>query len=230
MIEHAKHIRTNFDAALYGLRNDVLMMASLTDRLLGTAFEALLNRNSELCDQVIVDDEEIDILEKQIDQDGVSLLLRFSPVASDMREVISAMKIGTNLERIADQCFTIARRAKNLNGRPAKMDLALLEPAYRLAVTIYQDSIRVFADADDELARTLKINDRELDALTNDVIEKLLARAASDSEFVPSCVDLVFVARALERIGDHATNIGQDSFWRDQVTDISHTYPPKKEA
>jgi phosphate transport system protein len=119
MMEHAKHIRTNFDAALYGLRNDVLMMASLTDRLLGTAFEALLNRNSELCDQVVVDDEEIDILEKQVDQDGVSLLLRFTPVASDMREVISAMKIGANLERIADQCVTIARRAKNLNARPA---------------------------------------------------------------------------------------------------------------
>ncbi len=78
----------------------------------------LLNRDSELCDQVIADDEEVDILEKKIDQDGVNLLLRFHPVASDMREVISAMKVSTNLERVADHSVTIARRAKQLNVRP----------------------------------------------------------------------------------------------------------------
>ena len=70
MPERAKHISTSFDAALYGLKNDVLMMSSLTDRIFQTAFEALLNRNSELCDHVVAEDEEIDILEKQVDQEG----------------------------------------------------------------------------------------------------------------------------------------------------------------
>jgi phosphate transport system protein len=93
MNERAKHIRSSFDTALYGLKNDVLMMASLTDRIFQTAFEALLRRDTELCEHVIADDEEIDILEKQVDQDGVSLLIRFHPVASDMREVVSAMKV-----------------------------------------------------------------------------------------------------------------------------------------
>jgi len=97
----AKHI-SSFDAALYGLKNDVLMMSSLTDRIFQTAFEALLKRDSELCDHVVAEDEEIDILEKQVDQQGVNLLLRFHPVASDMREVVSAMKVSANLERIAD--------------------------------------------------------------------------------------------------------------------------------
>ena len=69
------------------------MMSNLTDRILQTAFEALLNRDSEPCDHVVAEDEEIDVLEKQVDQDGVSLLLRFQPVASDMREVLSAMKV-----------------------------------------------------------------------------------------------------------------------------------------
>jgi len=230
MTEQGKHIRSNFDAALYGLRNDVLMMASLSDRLVCTAFEALLNRDSEVCDTVLVDDEELDALEKQVDQDGVDLLIRFNPVASDMRAVVSAMKISANLERIADQSVTIARRAKNLINRPAMREVPLLEPPYRLALTIYRDSIRVFADADGELARTLKTSDRKLDALTDEVIEEFLARAASDSELVPSCVDLIFVARALERIGDHATNIAEDVFWRDQAADIRHTYGPKKEA
>jgi phosphate transport system protein len=230
MIQRPKHISSSFDAALYGLRNDVLMMSSLTDRIFQTAFEALLNRDSEGCDQVVADDKEVDILEKQIDQDGVSLLIRFHPVASDMREVVSAMKISANLERIADQSITIARRAKHLNNRPAVRELALLEPPYRLAVGIFRDSIRAFADRDYELARSLKPKDRELDALTDDLNEKLVERATADSELLPSYVDLIFVARALERIGDHATNIAEDSFWRDQAADIRHTYSPKKES
>jgi phosphate transport system protein len=224
VVERAKHISSSFDAALYGLKNDVLMMSSLTDRIFQTAFEALLKRDSELCNHVVAEDEEIDILEKQVDQDAVSLLLRFHPVASDLREVVSAMKISTNLERIADESVTIARRAKHLNNRPAVRELALLEPPYRLAVAIFRDSMRAFADGDCELARTLKLKDRELDAVTRELIEKLVARATVDSELVPSYLDLIFVARALERIGDHATNIAEDSFWRDQGADIRHTY------
>lgn len=229
-MEQIRHISSSFDAALYGLRNDVLMMSSLTDRMFSSAFEALFNRDCELCDHVVADDQEIDTLEKQVDQDGVNLLIRFHPLASDMRQVVATMKVSANLERIADQSVTIARRAKHLNDRPALRELALLEQPYRLAVTIFRDSMRAFADGDYELARTLKLQDRELDALTDDVSERFIDRAASDSELVSSYVDLIFVARALERIGDHATNIAEDSFWRDQATDIRHSYGPKKET
>jgi phosphate transport system protein len=228
MADRTKHISSSFDAALCGLKNDVLMMSSLTDRIFQTAAEALFNRDSELCDHVVAEDEEIDILEKQVDQDGVSLLIRFHPVASDMREVVSAMKISANLERIADQSVTIARRAKQLNTRPAVRELPLLEPPYRPAVAIFRDSMRAFADGDYELAGTLKLKDRELDALTSGLNEKLVERATAYAELVPSYLDLIFVARALERIGDHATNIAEDSFWRDQAADIRHTYGPKK--
>jgi len=148
MADRSKHISSSFDAALYGLKNDVLMMSSLTDRIFQMAFEALLKRDSELCNHVVAEDEEIDILEKQVDQEGVNLLLRFHPVASDMREVVSAMKVSSNLERIADQSVSIARRARHLNNRPAVRELALLEPPYRLAVAIFRDSIRAFADGD----------------------------------------------------------------------------------
>jgi phosphate transport system protein len=223
MPEQGKHISSSYDAALYGLKNDVLMMSSLTDRIFQTAFEALLNRNSELCDHVIAEDEQIDTLEKQVDQDGVGLLIRFHPVASDMREVISAMKVSTNLERVADQSVTIARRAKRLSGRSLLSEVALLEPAYHLALGIFRDSIRAFAERDCTLARSLKPRDKELDALTTDIGEKLIVTATADPENVSSYLDLVFVSRALERIGDHATNVAEDSFWRDQATDIRHT-------
>ena len=183
MAEQSKHIISSFDAALYGLKNDVLLMSSLTDRMFQAAVEGLLNRDSDLCNQVVSDDNEIDLLEKKVDLDGINLLVRFQPVASDMREVISAMKISTNLERIADQSVTIARRAKRLNPRPAMGELALLEPPYHLALAIFRDSIRAFADGDCEHARTLKLKDRELDALTEDVTDRLSARVVHDSDW-----------------------------------------------
>jgi phosphate transport system protein len=230
MAKQSQHISSSFDAALYGLKNDVLMMSSLTDRMFQTAVEGLLNRDSDLCSQVVADDEEIDLLEKKVDRDGVGLLVRFQPVASDMREVISAMKVSTSLERVADESVTIARRSKRLNSRPATRELAFLEPPFQLALIIFRDSIRAFADGDCENARTLKLKDRELDALTDGVIDTLSARVTQDPEFAPGYLDLMFIARAFERIGDNAANIAEDSFWRDQAEDIRHTYGPKKEG
>src|SRR6202035_538405 len=137
MAEQSKHISSSFDAALYGLKNDILMMSSLADRMFQAAVKGLLNRDSDLCTQVVADDDEIDILEKKVDLDGINLLVRFQPVASDMREAISAMKISTSLERIADQSVAIARRAKRLNTRPSMRELALLEPPYHLVLVIF---------------------------------------------------------------------------------------------
>jgi phosphate transport system protein len=228
MPERTKHISSSFEGALYDLRNDILMMATLTDRMFQNAITGLLDRDTELCEQVEADDDEVDILEKQIDQKGVALLIRFHPVASDMREVVSAMKIGGHLEQIADECVTIVRRAKKLNSEAAFRDIALLERPRLLASGIFRDSIRAFADGDCELARTLKFKDRELDDAIDEVIERLSARASFESDAARSCLDLIFIARALERIGDNSTSIAEDSFWRDQGDDIRHSYPPKK--
>lgn len=108
-------------------------------------------------------------------------------------------------------------------------ELALLEPPYRSALVIFRDSIRAFADGDCEHARTLKLKDRELDDLVDEVTETLSERVAHESGFVPSYLDLIFVARAFERIGDNSANIAEDSFWRDQAEDIRHSYGQKKE-
>jgi phosphate transport system protein len=228
MPERTKHISSSFDGVLYDLRNDILMMATLTDRMFQNAITGLLDRNTELCEQVEADDEEVDILEKQIDQKGVALLIRFHPVATDMREVVSAMKVGGHLEQIADECVTIVRRAKKLNSEAALREIALVERPRLLVSGIFRDSIRAFADGDCELARTLKFRDRELDDAIDEVIERLSARASFEADAARSCLDLIFIARALERIGDNSTSIAEDSFWRDQGDDIRHSYPPKK--
>src|SRR5438874_6146512 len=123
-----KHILGTFDEALGSLRNNVLMMAGLAERSLDRAIKGVLQRDDDLCANAIADDEEIDQLEKQIDKDGVDLLLRFQPVASDLRRVVSAMKLSPNIERIADQATNIARKARKLNKHPALPEILLLNP------------------------------------------------------------------------------------------------------
>src|SRR5207247_4677499 len=115
-----RHILGTFDEALASLRNNVLMRSSLTERSLDRAITGLLQRDDKICAIAIADDEEIDQLEKQMDKDGIDLLLRFQPVASDLRRVVSAMKLSSNLERIADQGTNIARRARKLQQPPLR--------------------------------------------------------------------------------------------------------------
>ena len=139
---------TNFRASLHSLRGDVLMMASLTDRNLQNAMSCLLDRDAQMCAVTIADEEEVDALEKKIDEDGVNILLRFQPVASDLRQVISAMKLGSNLERIADQAVKIAERSCSSAMEPVLDEAASLGPMFIEATTLFRDSVRAYADAD----------------------------------------------------------------------------------
>src|SRR5256885_11300226 len=129
-----KHILGTFDEALGSLRHDVLMMAGLAERSLDRAIKGLLQRDDNLCANAIADDEEIDQLEKQIDKDGVDILLRYQPVASDLRRVISAMKLSPNIERVGDQATSIARRARKLNRHPPLPEVQIIVPLHAHAM------------------------------------------------------------------------------------------------
>src|SRR5438105_6142178 len=132
-----KHILGTFDEALATLRNDVLMMAGLAERSLDRAIKGLLQRDDNLCATAIADDEEIDQLEKQIDKDGVDILLRYQPVASDLRRVISAMKLSPNIERVGDQATSIARRARKLNQHPPLPETEIIAPIHAHAMSMF---------------------------------------------------------------------------------------------
>src|SRR6266852_5181321 len=147
-----KHILGTFDEALASLRNNVLMMAGLTERSLDRAMKGLFQRDDDLCANAIADDEEIDQLEKQIDKDGVDVLLRFQPVASDLRRVVSAMKLSPNIERIADQATNIARRARKLNQHPPLSEVELIRPLYEQTMSMFRDSVDAFVREDVDLA------------------------------------------------------------------------------
>src|SRR2546430_6721809 len=117
------------------------MMAGLAERTLDRAVEGLLQRDNNLCVTAIADDEEIDQLEKQIDKDGVDVLLRFQPVASDLRRVVAAMKLSPNIERVADQATNIARRARKLNKHPALPETEIIVPIHAHAMARFKDAI-----------------------------------------------------------------------------------------
>jgi phosphate transport system protein len=221
MTEH-KHILATFDEALASLRNNVLMMSSLTERSLDRAITGLLQRDDDMCAIAIADDEEIDQLEKQIDKDGIELLLRFQPVASDLRRVVSAMKLSSNLERMADQGTNIARRARKLNQHPALPETALIKPMYSHAMAMFKDAIDAFVREDVDLGRALIRRDDELDELNRMASRKLIQRMAEDPEQLRGYLNLIFIGRCLERVGDHATNMAEDAVYAAAAEDIRH--------
>jgi phosphate transport system protein len=219
-----KHILATFDEALSSLRNSVLMMASLTERSLDRAITGLLQRDDEMCAIAIADDEEIDQLEKQVDKDGIDLLLRFQPVASDLRRVVSAMKLSSNLERMADQGTNIARRARKLNQHPALPEAGLIKPMYAHAMTMFKDALDAYIREDVQLARSVVPRDQGLDEMNSSASRRLIERMAEDPDQLRGYLNLIFISRCLERVGDHATNMAEDAVYAAAAEDIRHQH------
>ena len=218
------HILSTFEDALRALRDDALMMASLTERNLESARKGLFERDEDWCNTAIADDEEVDTLEIQIDREGVNIMLRFHPVASDMRDVVSTMKFSVNLERIADQAVGIARRGRRLVARPAVDDVLHLEPIFHYAETLVKDAVRAFASRDLELARGLKERDGHLDEMNRSFADRLTNLMPQNVDSIPTYMDLIFIAKILERIGDQATNIGEDVVYAISAEETRHIH------
>src|SRR5213078_3089959 len=217
-----KHILGTFDEALAALRNNMLMMAGLAERSLDRAINGLLQRDDDLCANAIADDEEIDQLEKQIDKYGFEILVRYQPVASDLRRVISAMKLSPNIERVADQATNIAKRARKLNRHPPLPEVQLIVPIQAYAMTMFKDSINAYVRENVELARSVCDRDEQLDDMNRDANRKLTLRMMEDREQLRGYFNLILVSRALERVGDHATNISEDAVYAAAAEDIRH--------
>ena len=143
-------------------------------------------------------------------------------MASDLRDVISSIKIGANIERIADQGVNIARRARKLNEHADVPEIHLLDEPIRLALLMFDDAVRAFAERNAVLAVELKSRDRELDRLNRELTDALILRMQDDSENLPVYLNLIFISRCLERIGDHACNIAEDVVFAVNAEDIRH--------
>ncbi len=200
----------------------MLMMAGLAERSLDRAIKGLLQRDDDLCANAIADDEEIDQLEKQIDKDGVDVLLRFQPVASDLRRVVAAMKLSPNIERIADQATNIARRARKLNKHPALPEVEMITPIQAHAMAMFKDAIDAFVREDVDLGRAVVARDKDLDYMNKMANRQLTERMAQDPKQLRGYLNLIFISRCLERVGDHATNIAEDAVYAAAAEDIRH--------
>jgi len=226
-MESARHILTGFEDALDNLRKDVLMMSSLASRSLENARKGLFERDEDWCNTVIADDEEIDALEIQVDSEGMEIMLRFHPFASDLRNVIAAMKTSVNLERASDQSVGIARRARKLIALPHMPATSRIEPIFNLASSIFNDAIKSYADNDIELARTIKVRDKELDELNREFADNLTELMPQNPEHIRAFLELIFIARCLERIGDQSKTIAEDVIYAVSVKDIRHSNSAK---
>lgn len=217
-----RHILTAFEESLVRMNVLIVQMASMAENNLANAIRGLLERNDDLCNCAIADDAEVDDLEKKIDQEGHAIILRYSPMASDLRRVISAMKASTALERISDHAVSIARRARLLNARPPVAETVLVQPIYELAASQLKLAVDAFHHNDLALALRIVQNDDPLDIAHYQFIDHLTDTIAKNGAQAADYVALIFTTRLLERIGDQAVNIAEDAVYCLTAQDIRH--------
>jgi phosphate transport system protein len=219
-----QHILSSFDHAIRTLREEVLAMGDRARHNLERAMQSLLERNSELANMVIADDDEVDESEMRIDRLGMDMLVRFHPVATDLRMVISSMRISVNLERIADHATSIAKRARKINNHAELADVNLVEPLYRMAYQLLSEAITAYAGHDSSAGASLATKDKELDRMHKAINVTLGKRLESGTGRSEDYLHLVFVVRSLERIGDLSVNIGEDTVYLEEARDIRHDH------
>ncbi len=222
-MNNSPHIIKDFDLALSELKSEVLTMAAKTRHNLERAIQALLERDLELANSVIADDDEVDDLERVIDKAGMELLVKYHPLASDLRFVVSSMKISMNLERIADHATNIAKRARKIMAAQELADVTLIEPLYNLADTFLRDAISAFSDGNASLGASLHERDKELDRMHKETTAHYGQRIEETDGRSQEYLHLIFIVRSLERIGDLASNIGEDAVYLEYAKDLRHT-------
>lgn len=219
---HSSHILHNFDEAISALRGEVMSMAGQTRHNLERAIQALMTRNVDLANAVIADDNEVDEMERRVDKLGMDILLRFHPMATDLRFVVSSMKISLNLERISDHATSIAKRARKMAAHEELSDVSLVEPVYVLADRLLADAITAYSEHDAQLAVKLHERDKELNQLHKKATAAFGKRLEESGARSQDYLHLVLVTRSLERVGDLAVNIGEDTVFLESAKDVRH--------
>lgn len=211
--QHKPHISGQFNNELGTLKNDILAMGGLVESQLSLALNALLEKNTEKALQVIKRDNEVNALELKIDQECARILARRQPAASDLRLVLAVIKINMDLERVGDEAAKIARQAKVI------VENSLLDSQFvnlRLMGKQIIDTLRLALDAlarsDAQLALEIVAGDSSIDAVYAQAMEVVVKTMRADESIIPVMLNELWALKALERIGDHASNIVSTSF------------------
>ncbi|NGO38686.1 phosphate signaling complex protein PhoU [Limisphaera ngatamarikiensis] len=211
-----------FERELHELNERLLTMGSLAEQAVHRALQAFQNRDAELATRVRDADSILDRLEVEVDERAIVLLAK-APLARDLRLVTMAMKISQNLERIGDEAAKIAKRARALAQEPPARIEVDLEPLALEARSMLKAALDAFVQRSADVARALIPRDQAVDATHKAIREKLILHMQQHPEAVPQCLEVLTVAKCLERIADHATNIAEDVVYLCEAADIRHT-------
>lgn len=212
---------THFDANIGALHETLLWMASRAESAVRHAVQALQDRDDDMARAVVHDDDRIDLFEKEVDSQAVILLSR-APLANQLRAVVVSIKIAGALERIGDEATTIARRALSLNGEPGgppREDFSRMATA---AMSMLAEAMKAFTTRDSKAAREVVLRDREVDQFNRNLHLELARQMSEHPGSISRCLDLMRVAKALERVGDHAKNIAENAVYLFDGCDIRH--------
>lgn len=217
----------HFDEELRQLQEDILRMGKFAQEAIAKSIQALKGCDKALAQQVISFDEQIDELELNIDEKCIDLLARFQPMAVDLRFIATGMKLNAELERIADLAVDIAQRMLELVDKPLLKPLIDIPKLSVIAQDMVKNAIESFLNRDVDLARSVVLSDNKADALRNKVQDELVNEyMRKDPTTADRAVPLLLIARHLERICDHTTNIAEDVIYMVEAKVVRH-HPEK---
>ena len=203
------HTVKAFDEDITRLRGLVAEMGGLAEVAITQAMDALVRGDQKLADEVIVRDGRINELNAEIDKLSIRVLALRAPMADDLREVVATLKIAGELERIGDYAKNIAKRAPEIEGRKKFEPLTLLPAMSQIAASMVHDVLTAYAARDPLLAGEVMDRDDKVDAFYESIFRNLLSHMMENPASITSAAQLLFVARNIERIGDHATNVAE---------------------
>ena len=212
----------HFVEELEDLRKELLAMAGLAELAVHESVQALTERDSNRAQQVLMNEARINQMEIRIDEMATRLLATQQPMASDLRFLTVAIKINNDLERIGDLAVNIVERALSLIALPPVKPLVDIPRMAHLAESMVHDSLDSFVRRDAGLARSVLLSDDAVDDLCDAIRDELVEFMQKDPSTISRALDLILVARNLERVGDHATNIAEDVLFLVQGVDVRH--------
>ncbi|MEY3170671.1 MAG: phosphate transport regulon regulator PhoU [Pseudomonadota bacterium] len=203
----SEHIVSSYEGQLKTLHSTVLKMGALCESQFSNSIIALVKKDEELIDKIIGKDERIDELEKKVDDQVVNLITLRQPMAIDLRETVSAMRIAAELERIGDLAKNIVKRVKYIKVDLNNADFSLIKTASELVQNNLKKTLDSYSKKDEQLALSVWNSDKEIDVIINKLLEDFLNNMKKEKKNIESLTHLLFVAKNIERIGDHSTNI-----------------------
>ncbi|BCP51639.1 phosphate transport system regulatory protein PhoU [Kaistia sp. 32K] len=210
----SEHIVSRYDEELNDVARRIAEMGGMAERLVDVSVGALMRVDTETAKQVIADDKKLDALQRECEERAIMIIARRQPMAMDLREVIAAQRIASDLERIGDLAKNIAKRVMALDGQlQSKRFNTGVEHMAELSLAQLKDVLDAYASRDVDQAYEVWKRDEEIDAMYTSLFRELLTYMMEDPRNITFCTHLLFCAKNIERIGDHATNIAETVYY-----------------